>query len=67
MRDHQEQHFGVRPLCDDCEMQWRRDEKTPDGHLRRMISDQAAANGSEIDLESEVERIKRKVADNNNA
>ena len=67
MRDHREQHFGVRPLCDDCEMQWRRDEKTPDGHLRRMITDQAAANGREIDVDAEVERIKRKVADNNDA
>ena len=67
MRDHREQHFGVRPLCDDCEMQWRRDEKRPDGHLRRMISDYAQAKGHEIDADAEVARITGEAADNNDA
>lgn len=61
MRDHRKQAYGVLPLCDGCETQWRRDEETPDGHLRRMISDRAAAEGREIDVDAEVARVKGKV------
>ena len=48
-------------------MQWRRDEKTPDGHLRGMIIDYAQAKGREIDVDAEVARITSEVADNNDA
>lgn len=47
MLDHCAQHFGVRPLCDECETLWRADEERRDGHLRRTIAEQAAAEGRE--------------------
>ena len=58
MRDHCKGHFGVLPLCDACETQWQEDEQTPDGHIRRIISDEAAREGREVDVDAELARLR---------
>ena len=58
MRDHCKGHFGVLPLCDPCDAQWQVDERTPDGHIRRIISDQAAREGREVDVDAELARLR---------
>ena len=41
MRNHCDEGFGVRPLCDSCETLFQEDGKTPDGRYDRMVNDYA--------------------------